>query len=50
MTIHGCLHLLGYDHINESDAVTMESLETSLLQSLHIPNPYLEISQETTES
>ena len=50
MTIHGCLHLLGYDHINESDAVTMESLETSLLQSLHIPNPYLEISQETTQS
>lgn len=40
MTIHGTLHLLGYDHIDESDAIEMETLETSLLLALHYPAPY----------
>lgn len=40
MTIHGCLHLLGYDHINAADAAIMEQLEIELLASLEIPNPY----------
>ncbi len=40
--IHGILHLVGYDHIDEADAAEMESLEISLLTELGIDNPYLE--------
>ena len=41
MIIHGTLHLLGYDHIIENEALEMESIETSLLTSLGYPEPYL---------
>jgi len=40
--IHGILHLLGYDHIEESDANEMEAKEILMLQKLHINNPYQE--------
>lgn len=40
LLIHGSLHLLGYDHENDADAETMESLETRLLAELGIKNPY----------
>lgn len=40
LTIHGVLHLLGYDHECAEDAVVMEDLEVALLESLGIPNPY----------
>lgn len=42
MVIHGCLHLLGYDHIEESDAQIMEHLECQLLAQLGYTNPYEE--------
>ena len=42
MVIHGILHLIGFDHINEADAEEMESLEIQLLAKLNIPDPYLE--------
>lgn len=38
--IHGVLHLLGYDHIGDSDAEEMENLEIAILNKLTIPNPY----------
>jgi probable rRNA maturation factor len=38
--IHGCLHLLKYDHIKESDAIIMEALEIKILSKLGIKNPY----------
>ncbi|EAT11428.1 rRNA maturation RNase YbeY [Bermanella marisrubri] len=41
MVIHGCLHLLGYDHINEDEAEEMERLETDILATLNIPDPYI---------
>jgi len=41
MVIHGCLHLLGYDHIDDDDATEMEALETKLLAELNISDPYL---------
>ena len=40
--IHGILHLLGYDHIDESDALEMEAKEIFILQQLNIDNPYQE--------
>lgn len=40
MLIHGMLHLQGFDHIEDSDAVAMEQLETQLLQQLSFPAPY----------
>ncbi|WP_159566520.1 rRNA maturation RNase YbeY [Budvicia diplopodorum] len=40
MVVHGSLHLLGYDHINDDDAEEMESLETEIVQELGYPNPY----------
>jgi len=40
LVVHGVLHLLGYDHASEADAVAMESLETSILSGLGVPDPY----------
>ncbi|MBI2397654.1 MAG: rRNA maturation RNase YbeY [Xanthomonadales bacterium] len=40
LTIHGTLHLLGYDHIDEHDATAMEALETRLLARIGIADPY----------
>ncbi len=40
MVVHGTLHLLGYDHIEESEAVEMESLETKILQGMGFEDPY----------
>ncbi|MEZ9198031.1 rRNA maturation RNase YbeY [Shewanella sp. 10N.286.54.B9] len=42
MVVHGCLHLLGYDHIEDIEAEEMESLETQLIESLGFNNPYQE--------
>lgn len=43
LVIHGCLHLQGYDHIEEDEAIKMESLEIKLLSTLGIDNPYQEV-------
>ena len=40
MVIHGTLHLLGYDHIEAKEAEEMESLETAILDTLAIADPY----------
>jgi len=44
LTIHGVLHLLGYDHEQSDEAVVMESLETKILKKLGVPDPYLDIA------
>lgn len=47
LVIHGCLHLLGYDHIEDAEAEEMEALERQLLVELGHPDPYAELSPET---
>ena len=42
MVIHGCLHLLGYDHIIDDEADEMESIEIQLVEGLGFSNPYKE--------
>lgn len=41
MVVHGSLHLLGYDHIEDDEAEEMESLETEIMHGLGYPDPYL---------
>ncbi|MFM8340892.1 MAG: rRNA maturation RNase YbeY [Methylomonas sp.] len=46
ITIHGVLHLLGYDHMDDTEAEEMEALEIKILSRLNINNPYLEESEQ----
>ena len=41
LAVHGTLHLLGYDHIEEAEAEEMEGLETQIMQKLGFEDPYL---------
>ncbi len=41
MVVHGSLHLLGYDHIEDDEAEEMESLEAQIMQGLGFDDPYL---------
>ena len=42
MLVHGTLHLLDYDHIDDGDAEEMETLETRIITDLGFPAPYNE--------
>lgn len=44
MTVHGVLHLLGWDHMNDKDAEAMEQLEREILAELGISDPYSAIA------
>jgi probable rRNA maturation factor len=41
LTVHGALHLLGWDHENEADAICMEQLEREILAEMGIEDPYV---------
>ncbi len=43
MVVHGTLHLLGYDHVEDGDAVIMEARETKIMTSLGFAAPYPEL-------
>ncbi len=40
LVVHGFLHLLGYDHMNDAQARRMEALERAILRDLAVPDPY----------
>jgi probable rRNA maturation factor len=40
MVVHGTLHLLGFDHIEDDEAAEMEALEVRILAQLGIADPY----------
>lgn len=40
LAVHGFLHILGYDHLDEAEALEMEGLETQILSKLGIAAPY----------
>ncbi|MGF1836625.1 rRNA maturation RNase YbeY [Photobacterium sanguinicancri] len=40
MVVHGSLHLLGYDHIDDEEAEEMEALETEIMQKMGFADPY----------
>lgn len=40
MVVHGCLHLLGFDHIEDNEADKMEALETIIITELGFAEPY----------
>ena len=44
LTIHGVLHLLGYDHEQADEAGVMETLETEILAKLGVSDPYQDIT------
>ena len=44
--VHGVLHLLGYDHIDDDEAELMESMEIIILNKLSIKNPYIQDNDE----
>ncbi|MFC7049742.1 rRNA maturation RNase YbeY [Emcibacter nanhaiensis] len=44
LIVHGLLHLLGYDHMNDAEAEEMEGLEKAILGTLGIDDPYGEMS------
>ncbi len=43
LTVHGFLHLLGYDHETDQEADVMEHLEANVLARLGVPNPYVPV-------
>lgn len=46
--IHGVLHLMGYDHVKEQDAIAMEAKEIAILKNLGFPDPYALNEQRQT--
>ena len=42
LVVHGFLHLLGYDHMDDDEALAMEGLETQILAALGVADPYAE--------
>ena len=49
IVIHGVLHLLGYDHIEDQEAEQMESLETAILVNLDFPPPYRTLDESSDD-
>ncbi|HEX2257456.1 MAG TPA: rRNA maturation RNase YbeY [Afifellaceae bacterium] len=46
LVVHGCLHLLGYDHDADAEAERMEDLERAALSAIGVPDPYARAPME----
>ena len=46
MLVHGTLHLVGFDHIDDDEAEVMETLETQIVTGLGYPAPYQDFTEE----
>ena len=46
LTIHGYLHLVGYDHQDDAQATEMETLESRIMTRMDLPDPWLDSSRE----
>ncbi len=46
MIVHSVLHLLGHDHMTDSDAAEMEAIEQQILAKLDIPDPYRPVADD----
>jgi probable rRNA maturation factor len=46
MVVHGTLHLLGHDHVEQREAERMEALEREILAGLGYPDPYEEVASD----
>ncbi|WGL18479.1 rRNA maturation RNase YbeY [Microbulbifer bruguierae] len=50
MVVHGTLHLLGYDHIEDDEAELMENLETRIMAQLGFSDPYTQVETSPVET
>jgi len=50
LTVHGVLHLLGYDHESDAEAEAMEGIERAVLSKLGVPDPYARPGDGVTEA
>jgi probable rRNA maturation factor len=50
LLVHGCLHLLGYDHETTQDQTRMEGLECSILEHLGTPDPYADAAEQPVKA
>ncbi len=50
LTVHGVLHLLGYDHESDAEAEAMEGIERAILSELGVPDPYAHPGHGVTEA
>ena len=49
LIVHGFLHLIGYDHEDDTEAAAMEALETRVLKKLGVADPYAELAETATK-
>ncbi len=50
LTVHGTLHLLGFDHQSDPEAARMEALESRILAGMGFPDPYLTVSEDAAQN
>lgn len=47
LTVHGYLHLVGYDHQNDAEAFEMEALESKIMKRMKLPDPWQDLDRKS---